>query len=136
MTKSGYRSKRSNWYYIHYTWATDRDADIAIDTGKHRVIINIPGAIKIEMQGARAKIETAPTGATIIVDIHKNGTTIYTTQANRPTIPISGNDSGSPATPDVQTLTNGDYLTMDIDQVGSGTAGKNLTIDLEVKVWE
>lgn len=67
---------------------------------------------------------TAPTGATLIVDVNKNGTTIFTTQGNRPTIAISGNadDSG---TPDVTTVAEGDRLSFDIDQIGSGDAGGN-----------
>jgi hypothetical protein len=39
----------------------------------------------------RIGVGTSPTGAAILVDVLKNGTTIYTTQANRPTVAISGN---------------------------------------------
>ena len=74
--------------------------------------------------------DTAPTGATLIVDVNKNGTTIFTTQANRPTIADGGNadDSG---TPDVTAAAAGDRLSYDIDQIGSGDAGGNhLTVTL------
>lgn len=82
--------------------------------------------------GVRASAGTAPTGAAIIVDINKNGTTIFTTQPNRPTIAISSNTSGNVTNMDITTVAAGEYLTVDIDQVGSTVAGANLTIQVEV----
>lgn len=72
---------------------------------------------------------TAPTGASIKVDVNKNGTTVFTTQANRPTIAVSTNASTA-AVPDVTALVAGDYLTVDIDQVGSTIAGADLVVVL------
>jgi hypothetical protein len=74
-------------------------------------------------------VKIAPTGAAIIVDVNKNGTTIFTTQANRPQIAI-GETQGDSGTPDVTSLAEGDKLTIDIDQVGSGTAGADLTVEV------
>lgn len=78
---------------------------------------------------AKVVVKTAPTGASIIADVNKNGTTIFTTQGNRPEIAIDGttDDSG---TPDVTALAEGDKITIDIDQIGSGTAGADLTVEL------
>lgn len=78
-----------------------------------------------------AKVTTAPTGASLIADVHKNGTTIFTTQANRPTIAAAGT-SVTTAAPDVVTLEEGDFVTLDIDQIGSTIAGANLAIVVEV----
>lgn len=75
-------------------------------------------------------VNTAPTGASIIVDVNKNGTTIFTTQGNRPTIAASGFSDVS-SVPDVTSLASGDYITVDIDQVGSTVAGSNLVISIE-----
>jgi len=72
-------------------------------------------------------VTTAPSGAAIIVDINKNGTTIFTNQAHRPQI-ASGANSGSTTSIDVSALADGDYLTMDIDQIGSTTPGGHLTV--------
>jgi len=72
-------------------------------------------------------VSVAPTGANIIVDVHKNGTTIFTDQAKRPEIAAAGFTDES-ATPDVVALTNTDYLTMDVDQVGSTITGQDLTV--------
>ena len=74
-------------------------------------------------------VKTAPTGAAIIVDVNKNGTTIFTTQANRPQI-AAGATTGDSGTPDVTALAETDKLTIDIDQVGSGTAGADLTVEI------
>lgn len=82
--------------------------------------------------GTRLMVGTAPTGANLIVDVNKNGTTIYTTQGNRPTIVASSNAGGPGSAPDVTSLTAGDYLTIDIDQVGSSVAGSDLTVSVIV----
>jgi len=74
-------------------------------------------------------VKTAPSGAAIIVDVNKNGATIFTTQANRPQI-ADGQTTGDSGTPDVTALSEGDKLTIDIDQVGSTTAGADLTIEV------
>jgi hypothetical protein len=74
-----------------------------------------------------ASVGTQPTGDSILVDVNKNGTTIFTTQSNRPTIAVSTNEDES-GTPDVTSWAAGDYLTIDIDQIGSTIAGANLTV--------
>ena len=82
--------------------------------------------------GVRASVGTAPAGAAIIIDVNKNGTTIFTTQANRPTIAAAANTSGNVTNADVTTIAAGEYLTIDIDQIGSTTAGADLTVQIEV----
>ena len=82
--------------------------------------------------GTRLMVGTAPTGANLIIDVNKNGTTIYTTQANRPSITAGSNSGGPGSTPDVTSLAAGDYLTIDIDQVGSTVAGADLTVTIVV----
>lgn len=74
-----------------------------------------------------ASVGTQPTGSSILVDVNKNGTTIFTTQSNRPTIAVSTNEDESGA-PDVTSWASGDYLTVDIDQIGSTIAGADLTV--------
>jgi hypothetical protein len=75
----------------------------------------------------RVSVGTAPTGSTLIVDCNKNGTTIFTTQGNRPTVSISGFLATTTA-PDVTTFASGDYITIDIDQIGSTVAGTDLVV--------
>ncbi len=66
--------------------------------------------------------DNAPTGASLIVDVNKNGVTIFTTQANRPQIAI-GEHADDSGTPNVVNLSAGDRLSVDCDQVGSTVAG-------------
>lgn len=84
----------------------------------------------LTITAVRTHVGTAPTGATLIVDVNKNGTTIFTTQGNRPTVAISGNTSGKVTNMDVTSLADGDYLTVDIDQIGSTVAGSDLTVTI------
>jgi hypothetical protein len=75
-------------------------------------------------------VRTAPTDAAITIDIHKNGTTIWSTQGNRATIAY-GQTTGNTTTFNTTALSAGDYLDLDIDTVGSTVAGTDLTIVLE-----
>lgn len=101
---------------------------LSVTTGTNRLPID--GTYTIV--GTRLMVGTAPAGANIIIDVKKNGTTIYTTQANRPTI-VAGQNAGGPGVaPDVTALAAGDYLTVDIVQVGSTTAGADLTVSVVV----
>ena len=77
-------------------------------------------------------VGTAPTGATILVDVNLNGTTIFTTSGNRPSIAISGFASASNTVMEVTRIASGQYLTVDIDQIGSSVAGKDLEVVAEL----
>lgn len=73
-------------------------------------------------------VKTAPTDADLIIDINKNGTSIWnSTQANRATI-SDGATSGTQTSFDTTSLSEGDILTLDIDQIGSTVAGADLTV--------
>jgi hypothetical protein len=109
------------------TW-TQADAVLATGTGAQRFYS--PYACTIVQ--VRANVVTAPTGASLIVDVNKNGTTIYGTQSARPTIAASSVTAVGGA-PTVTTLAAGDYLTIDIDQIGSTVAGGILTVQVTVR---
>lgn len=85
-----------------------------------------------QILGVRAAVGTAPTGAAAIFDVNKNGTTIFTTQGNRPQVAAAANQ-GAEAVPDVSTLAAGDYLTVDRDQVGSTVAGADATLVIRLR---
>ena len=83
----------------------------------------------LTVTGVRANVNTAPVGSTIIVDINDGGTTILSTKL---TIDASEKPSTTAAVPPVisdTALADDAEITIDIDQIGSGTAGKGL------KVW-
>lgn len=79
----------------------------------------------------RLSAGTAPTGASLIMDVNKNGTTLYTTQANRPTLTAASNTVLA-TLPDVVLFAPGDYMTFDVDQVGSTIAGGSVTLQVDV----
>jgi hypothetical protein len=96
------------------------------------------GTLQLPLSGSytlidyRVRVGTAPTGASLIVDINKNGTTLFTTQGNRPTIAAAGQLATTTA-PAVTTFVNGDYITVDVDQIGSTVAGSDLVVVLRMR---
>lgn len=92
----------------------------------------LPFTLDAEIVSVQLAVATSPTGADLIVDVNKNGSTVFTTQANRPTVPDGdANGVGAEAVPDVTAISEGDYLTIDIDQIGSTVAGEDLTVVVE-----
>jgi uncharacterized protein YuzE len=80
------------------------------------------------LTSVRANVNTAPVGSTILVDVNKNGSTIFSTRVS---IDASEKTSVTAATPFVlstTSLADDDEITVDIDQVGSSTPGKGLKI--------
>lgn len=77
----------------------------------------------------RAVCKTAPTGQAIIIDINDDGTSIWNSGAERLQI-AAGTTSGSTTTITNTSVGKGSIITLDIDQIGSGTAGANLTVYL------
>lgn len=103
---------------------------LSVTTGPFRLYNDTGTAWTIA--GVRASVGTAPAGASVIIDVNKNGTTIFTTQANRPTIAAATNTSGNVTNMDITTVATGEYLTIDIDQIGTTTIGSDLTVQVEV----
>lgn len=105
--------------------------DAVVSSGRMRIynVFGATGTIKKVFLAAH----TAPTGAALIVDININGVTIFTNQAHRPQI-AAGSNIGFSISIDVPGFTDGDYLTMDIDQIGSSSPGAFLTAHVVVEV--
>src|SRR3990167_8476999 len=77
-------------------------------------------------------VTTTPTGSAIIVDVNECSdpltcTTLFTTQASRPQIAANAT-SGSSTTFNDTSIALGNYIGFDIDQVGTTTAGSQLTV--------
>lgn len=80
----------------------------------------------------RIGVGTSPVGASVKVDVKVNGTSIYTVDANRPTVNSGGHtDLGDAA--NITTFAPGDYLTVDIMTVGTTTAGSDLTLVVQLR---
>lgn len=100
---------------------------VTVQTGTAR-LYNDTGAT-LTITKVRVSAGTAPTGSALIVDVKKNGTTVFPTTA-KPQVAATAN-TGT-AVPDTTAFANGDYLTVDVTQVGSTVAGSNLTVLVSV----
>jgi hypothetical protein len=81
-----------------------------------------------DVSGFHFSVTTAPTGSPVIVDVFKNGTSVYFTQ---PEIEIGELSTHTSATPGTLAQTNadfsiGDRLQVSVEQKGSTIAGKGL----------
>jgi hypothetical protein len=112
---------------LGHTFVFSAAGELATNTGAHR-IYNDTG-VPLTIRAVRASVGTAPTGAAVVVDAHKNGVTIFTTQANRPSIAAAG-FTAKVTNQDVTAFADGEYLTVDVDQVGSTVAGADLTVQI------
>jgi hypothetical protein len=101
---------------------------LTVGTGKARFYFNQ----EVQIANVMASVDTAPTGASVIVDVNVNGTTIFTTQANRPTIAASQFTDLS-SVPNITTVGATAYVTVDIDQVGSDLPGADLVVQIQYR---
>ena len=104
-----------------------RSGNIDTQTGASRFYIENAGTLAT----VRASVGVPATGAPIIVDVLKNGTSVFTDPSHRPTIPAGENTAT--AAPDVTEVDAGDFLTVNIDQVGSINAGADLTVSVTIQ---
>jgi hypothetical protein len=104
------------------------DETTALTTGTAKVTFRMPYAFTLT--DVRASVTTAPTGATLTVDINESGSTILSTKL---TIDASEKTSTTAATPAVisdAALADDAEITIDIDQIGSTIAGAGLKVTL------
>lgn len=89
--------------------------------------IRVPIHANFTIKDVVCRVRVAPTGSSIIVDVFKNGTSIFSvTPANRPEI-ANGALVGTSGVPDTTGLVSSDFFNIDIIQVGSTTPGTDLT---------
>lgn len=72
------------------------------------------------------------TGGNTIVDVNKNGTTIFTTQPNRPTVAFDAGDNVTEEVTnmDVTSIEGGDILTVDVDEIVTGGNVKDIQVEV------
>lgn len=104
-----------------------RSGTLTLSTGTFR-LYNDSGST-LTIKAVRASVGTAPTGAAVVVDVKVNGTTIFASSAARPTIAVSTNTAKvtSFAT---TSISDGQYFTVDVTQIGSTVAGADLTVQV------
>lgn len=70
-----------------------------------------------------------PLGDDLIVDVHQDGTTIFTNQDNRPRV-VDGENIGEASFINISSWSAESYLTAHIDQVGSTFPGSHLVVHI------
>ncbi|MCP4346119.1 MAG: hypothetical protein GY795_11415 [Desulfobacterales bacterium] len=93
--------------------------------------IRLPFAV--DVINVTLAVDTAPTDADILVDVNEDGTTIYTTQASRPTIAATETSGEQVAAPDEPRIAADAVISVDVDQVGSTVAGADLAVVLQLR---
>lgn len=99
---------------------------VAAQTGTARFVMPAAGTLV----GVVCSVSSAPTGQALICDLNKNGTTVFSTQANRPRVADGAFASAALAVPDTTSFSLLDYYTLDIDQIGTGAAGSDLVVNV------
>jgi hypothetical protein len=105
---------------------SDESTDLVI--GDDKAQIRLP--FQFELTSISANVNTAPTGSTISIQVQEDGSDILSTPI---TIDVSETTSESAATPPVisdSTLAANSIISIDLDQIGSSTAGTGLKINL------
>lgn len=92
----------------------------AVTPGVGKARLYNDSTVTLQVAAVRTSVGTAPTTA-LVVDVNRNGVTIFSTPSNRPTIAVGANTSGKVTPLDQVLLAPGDYLTADVD-AGAGAA--------------
>lgn len=105
------------------SWYVDGSLAVASGVQEKHYVVN---PASIEYVAVNLK-DTGTAGYTVL-DINKNGTSIF--GLNPPVVNYNDADMLVVVFPSGQSLTAGDILTLDIDQVGSGAGGATVTVAL------
>jgi hypothetical protein len=121
---------------VMYPYIFSHQGTLTVGTGTARLPLVFPGYYA----GIRCTVNTAPSGSSIRIGVGysstANGTVnpIWTSSGNRPVITSGSFMSALPNTPDISFYDLGGYLRIDIETVGSTTAGANLVVALILRM--
>lgn len=104
------------------------DETTAVTTGTGKVSMRMPHAFTLS--AVRLSAVTAPTGATLIVDINEGGTTVLSTKLSIDIGERTSTTAASAAVISDSALADDAEMTFDIDQIGSTIAGAGLKVIL------
>ena len=104
------------------------DETTDLTTGVAKITFRMPYAF--ELTGVRASVTTAPTGSVLTVDINESGSTILSTKLTIDAGEYTSTTAATPAVISDSALADDSAITMDIDTIGSGTAGAGLKVTL------
>jgi hypothetical protein len=104
------------------------DESTALTTGTNKVRFRMPYAFTLT--GVRASVNTAPTGAALIVDINEGGASILSTKLSIDATETTSTTAATPAVISDSALADDAEISIDIDQIGSTVAGAGLKVAL------
>lgn len=104
------------------------DETTALTTGTAKLTFRMPYAFTLT--GVRASVTTAPTGATLTVDINEGGSTILSTKLTIDASEKTSQTAAAAAVISDTALADDAEITIDIDQIGSTIAGAGLKVTL------
>lgn len=104
------------------------DESTALTTGTNKVRFRMPYAFTLT--GVRASVNTAPTGANLVVDINEGGSTILSTKLSIDATETTSTTAATPAVISDSALADDAEISIDIDQIGSTIAGAGLKVAL------
>lgn len=106
--------------------ASDETSDLTVGVAK--TTFRAPWAMTLT--GVRANVQTAPVGAVLQVDINVNGASIFSTPLTIDAGEKTSVTAAVAAILSATTIPDDAEVTVDIDTVGSTTAGKGLKVSL------
>jgi hypothetical protein len=113
-------------YETIITSVTGEDGNASTGTGK--VTFRMPYAMTLT--DVRASVKTAPTGATIVCDLNEGGGTVLSTKVSIDAGETTSTTAGTPPVISDSALADDAEMTIDVDQVGSSSAGVGLKVYL------
>lgn len=117
MTINRNTAKEAREFYKTYAY----DGAVAVDTGDKRFYAHD----NCILSSIEAYVGTAPAGSALNITVNKNG-------SSAATLSIAAGGTQSLQTARVS-FDQGDYVTVDITQVGSSTAGSDLRINFKFR---
>ena len=105
------------------------DETTALTVGTGKVTFRCPFAFYVT--GVSASVTTAPVGSTIICDINEAGSTILSTKLSIDASEKTSTSAASAAVISDANIAADAEITVDIDQIGSSTAGAGLKVKLD-----
>ena len=104
------------------------DETTDLTAAANKLTVRAPFAFTLT--GVRGSVNTAPVGSTILVDVHESGTTVLSTKLMIDASELTSVTAATPYVISDSAIADDSVLTVDIDQVGSSTAGKGLKVCL------
>ncbi len=102
------------------------DETTNLSTGAAKKTFRMPFAMTLT--AVRASVNTAPATTSIIVDINEDGTSVISTKLSIDAAAKTSVGSVAPYVISDAALANDAEITIDLDQVGTGTTGKGLNV--------